>query len=141
MNPLRYEFTVRWRDTDMAGIVFNANFYVWMEDASNHFFAALGFPMSRSITENKIGLPAVESSCQFKKPLIFEDEAVIHTEVLHLGDKSIQFGHEFRRGDELIAIGKQTRVFADISGERLKAVSIPAEIREAILALGVKQES
>jgi len=119
----------------MAGIVFNANFYRWMEDASNHFFAALGFPWSRTIPEKKIGLPAVESSCQFKKPLKFEDEVVIHTQVLELKDKSITFGHEFRRGDEVVAVARQTRVFADLSGERLKAVSIPPEIREAILKL------
>jgi acyl-CoA thioesterase FadM len=56
MKKIECRFQVQWGDTDAAGIVFYRNFYKWMDEATHHFFAELGYPTA-ALFEQKIGLP------------------------------------------------------------------------------------
>ena len=85
----KYEFKVRWGDTDAAGIVFTPNFYKWMDEATHEYLAELIKPSSRLFQEDKRALPILEAFCQFKKPLRFEEHVVIETTVLEIHNKKV----------------------------------------------------
>ena len=74
-----HEFTITRRvefsETDLAGIVHFSNFCRYMEHAEHAFFRSL----DRSIVDRDLGVgwPRVHLSCDFKKPLRFEDEVEI----------------------------------------------------------------
>jgi len=80
-----------------AGIVFYPNFYKWMDQASHHFFAKIGFSSSKLMSEDKIGLPLLETSCKFHQPLVFEDQFVIKTSIDEIKNNpavSVLLGYE-----------------------------------------------
>ena len=128
-----YLFKVRFGDTDAAGIVFFPNFYKWMDEASHEFFTKLGYSTSKLLSVEKVSTPLLESKCEFKKPLFFEDEVVLRTEVLEIHNKVFKLAHTFYRGQTLIATGYTLRAWT-LFEDRPKAIPIPETIREQLVA-------
>lgn len=134
----KYEFKVRWGDTDAAGIVFTPNFYKWMDEATHEYLAELIKPSSRLFQEDKRALPILEAFCQFKKPLRFEEHVVIETTVLEIHNKTFKLKHVFKRGDEIVAHGYMIRAWTFFS-DTPKAEPIPKEVVEK-LTLSLERE-
>lgn len=128
-----YEYRVKWGDTDAAGIVYFPNFYKWMDQSTAELFRSIGFPLSRLFSEEKVGTPLVETHCEHKFPAIFDDLVRIETTIAEVGDKSFKVTHEMYIGEILIARGYEIRVWVDVSQGKIKAKSIPENIREAML--------
>ena len=122
---------VEFSETDMAGIVHFSNFCRYMEHAEHAFFRSLG----RSIVDRDLGVgwPRVHLSCDFKKPLRFEDEVEIHLLVSAKSSKSISYQFRFRVDGVEAARGAVTVVCVrrNETGE-MKAASIPPEIADQI---------
>lgn len=127
-----YLFKVTWGDTDAAGFVFFPNYYKWMDTAGHEFFGSLGFPSSQLYKEDKIGLPLLETHCEFKSPAYFEDVIEIVTTVVEVGNKVIRLSHDFYREDTLLAKGYVVRAWTDFASQPLKAVRIPDQVRQAL---------
>lgn len=130
---IQYSFKVRWGDTDAATIVFFPNFYRWMDEATHEFFTAIGYPTVSLMEEKKIGVPLLESKCVFKRPLMFEDEIVLITEVTELHNKVFKLSHEFYRGETLIAEGYTLRAWTSFA-DKPRAITIPDDVRERLQA-------
>jgi len=130
-----HEFTITRRvefsETDMAGIVHFSNFCRYMEHAEHAFFRSL----DRSIVDPGLGIgwPRVHMSCDFKKPLRFEDEVEIQLRVSAKTSKSISYQFRFRVAGAEAACGALTVVCVrrNEAGE-MKAASIPPEIADLI---------
>ena len=130
-----HEFTITRRvefsETDMAGIVHFSNFCRYMEHAEHAFFRSL----DRSIVDRDLGVgwPRVHMSCDFKKPLRFEDEVEIQLLVSAKTSKSISYQFRFRVAGAEAACGALTVVCVrrNEAGE-MKAASIPPEIADLI---------
>ena len=137
-----HEFTlshrVEFSETDMAGIVHFANFYRMMENAEHAFFRSLGFGIHGHETGTTIGWPRVNASCEFLKPLRFEEIVDIHLIVAEVRTRSIRYAFHFWKDDggarTEIARGSMTAVCAtvDKTDGKLAAVQIPDAIRAAI---------
>ncbi|ARK29904.1 acyl-CoA thioesterase [Halalkalibacter krulwichiae] len=132
MNKIDYQFKVNFGDTDAAGIVFYPNYYRWMDQATHHFFTTLGFPTSTLIRDEKVGTPIIESKCNFKFPLFFDDEVTIESTMTEMKEKVFTIEHVFLKDGNKIAGGYEVRAWCDISGERPKAIAIPNEVRDAV---------
>ncbi|MEW9672133.1 acyl-CoA thioesterase [Ammoniphilus sp. 3BR4] len=127
-----YEYKVKWGDTDAAGIVFYPNFYKLMDQATAELFHALGFSLSQIYAKEKIAMPILETHCVFKSPAFFEDSLQVITKVLELREKVYKLGHEFYRGETLLANGYEIRAWTSFGQGKPKAESIPETIREAL---------
>lgn len=128
-----FKFKVQWGDTDAAGIVFFPNFYKWMNESTHEIFAAIGFPVSKLIAEDKIGLPLLETHCNFRSPLYYEDKVVLHSTVEDVGNKVIRVNHQFYKDGQLVAEGYDVRAWTSFK-EKPKAEVIPEEVRKKLLA-------
>ncbi len=136
-----YEFKaqrrVEFSETDLAGIVHYSNFFRYMETAEHGFFRSLGFsiaPHQFAPGQTKIGWPRVHASCDYHKPLRFEDLVEIHLLVAELKSKAITYQLRFNRvlGEtrEEVARGKLTVVCVsyDEATRAMKATHIPPAI-------------
>src|SRR5262245_42918768 len=137
---MAYEFKARRRvefsDTDMAGIMHFSNFFKFMETAEHGFFRSLGFSIFDAGRKPRIGWPRVHASCDYHKPLRFEDEVEIHLLVAEKRSKAITYQIRFRKlgqQPEEVARGRLTVVCVghDASGA-MRATNIPDEIATKI---------
>jgi YbgC/YbaW family acyl-CoA thioester hydrolase len=125
--------TVEFSETDMAGIVHYSNFFRYMESAEHAFFRSIGFSVAARPGAPKVGWPRVHASCDYHRPLRFEDRVEIRLRVVEKRSKSI--GYEFRffklgaAEPEEVARGRLTVVcVAHQADGTMKATPIPEEI-------------
>ena len=129
-----YDVKVMFGDCDPAGIVFFPNFSKWMDAASLHFFVECGIPPWRELkkTTGIIGTPLVDAQASFRNPATYGEDLDIESWVEAWNTKSFVMRHVARRGDTVIAEGREVRVFAvREAGDptRIRAVPIPAAWR------------
>lgn len=131
-KTIEYHFQVRWGETDAAGIVFYPSFYAWMDEATHHYFAEIGYPTSKSFVEDKVAMPLCEAKCVFKTPLLFGDQVTVRTTMSEVRNKVFVINHTFVRDGQTVAEGYEIRAWADFNTPKVKAVPIPDELRQAI---------
>ena len=128
---------VEFCETDMAGIMHYANFFRFMETAEHGFYRAIGFSVVEMSLNPKVGWPRVHASCDYRRPLRFEDEVEIHLLVIEKKSKAVTYQFRFTKVNdptcEEVARGKLTVVCVtqDEQGQ-MKAVPIPAPIADQI---------
>jgi YbgC/YbaW family acyl-CoA thioester hydrolase len=131
---------IEFAETDLAGIVHFSNFFRMMESAEHAFFRSLGFSIHSYVDSNEpgraIGWPRVSASCDYFRPLRFEDEVEIHLLVAEVRNRSIRYEFAFRKVGESgeVARGTMAAVCTSVDKEsgRLIAVPIPERIRAQI---------
>jgi acyl-CoA thioester hydrolase len=111
------EIRVRYADTDQMGVVYYANYFVWMETGRTEYFRSLGMPYSE-VERNDILLPVIKAFCQYKSPARYDDILRVATHIASLQDVRILFKYEiFRKtGSELVAIGETEHAFVNRQG-------------------------
>ncbi|MDB6130780.1 MAG: 4-hydroxybenzoyl-CoA thioesterase [Verrucomicrobiales bacterium] len=140
---MAFEFTalrrVEFSDTDMAGIMHYSNFFRFMETAEHAFFRSLGLSIVMNHREPAVGWPRVHASCDYKRPLHFEDEVEIKLLIKEKRSKALTYLFIFSKlqpaGKIEVARGQLTvvSVMKDASG-KMTACQIPAELAEKIEA-------
>src|SRR3954462_11653151 len=100
---MAYEFKlirrIEFAETDMAGIVHFANFFRMMEATEHAFFRSLGSSIHAEEDGQMVGWPRVSTSCDYRRPLRFEDEVEIHLLVEEVRSRSIRYLFVFRTLD------------------------------------------
>ncbi len=137
-----YEFTyshrVTFAETDLAGIVHFANFYRMMENAEHAFFRSLGFSIHGDFDGIHVGWPRVSATCDFFKPLRFEEVVEVQLLVAEVRTRSIRYLFRFWKEEAgrrvEIARGAVSTVCAalDKHAGKMSAVPIPAALRARI---------
>ncbi len=134
---------VPFADTDLAGIVHFANFFRYMENAEHAFFRSLGYSIHPSgsaatglETYEGYGWPRVSATCEYKKPLRFEQEVQVEVHIRERQAKTINYEFHFlTEGHEgPVAVGKMTVICVrfDEEAKRMRAVDMPDTIRSKI---------
>jgi YbgC/YbaW family acyl-CoA thioester hydrolase len=133
-----YEFKhlhrVEFAETDMAGIVHFANYFRMMEAAEHAFFRSMGSSIHTQAEGHAIGWPRVSATCDYLRPLRFEDEVEIHLLVAEVRSRSLRYRFIFRNRGEEVARGAITAVCATVTNGKLVAVPLPESIREQVSA-------
>lgn len=122
---------VEFGDTDMAGIMYFANFFRFMEAAETDFLNSLGTNVLFERDGVKWGFPRVSVGCDFRKPARFADVLTVAVTVEHVGLKSVRYRFDFsnQHGDA-VASGRITGVCCKESGDGgLESAAIPEDIR------------
>ncbi len=96
-----YEFRVTRRvefnETDLAGIVHFSNFYRYMETVEQAFLRSLGHSVVMRQYDPPLGFPRVHASCDFRRPLHFEDLVELHLLVKEKRPRSLSYQIRFHR--------------------------------------------
>jgi acyl-CoA thioester hydrolase len=124
---------IEFADTDMAGIVHFANFFRFMESAEVEFLRSRGLSVSMIWNGERIGLPRVAASCDYLRPVTFEDVVEVAVSIERIGSKSVTYGFEFFKDGAVIATGQVTSVCCRVlKDNKLEAIDIPANYREKL---------
>ena len=128
---------VEFSETDMAGIMHYSNFFRFMETAEHGFYRSLGFSVVLKQFNPPLGFPRVHAECDFRKPLLFENEVEVHLLVREKKAKSISYAFRFRNLSsspaEEVATGLLTIVCVTHQANgKLAATNIPPEISDRI---------
>ena len=127
---------VEFGDTDMAGIVHFTRFFHFMESAEQALLRSLGLSVVTEWEGVRVSFPRVSASCDYLRPVRFEDVLTVDVAVRNVGRASVTYGFEFSKDDEPVARGQITAVCATLNSAtgRMAATAIPENIRAQITA-------
>lgn len=124
---------VEFAETDAAGMIHFSAYFLYMEQAEHELFRHLGTSV---LTEDESGIiswPRVSASCDYSRPVTFEDELQIDVGIARLGEKSITYQFYFMKNDQQVALGQITSVCCRIvHGQPPKPIVIPQSYVELL---------
>jgi acyl-CoA thioester hydrolase len=121
---------VRFNETDAAGIVFYANYFVWADLATQALLR-----MDEATGRGPDGTPRfplaiVECGGTFLAPTRFDDELAIETVVASMGTSSVRFAHTFSRlSGEVVARVFEQRVLTQTVDGVVAKKALPDDLR------------
>ena len=129
-----YRLRIAFSDCDPAQIVFFANYFKWFDTSCRELFTAYGVPSWRDTlaTRGIIGTPLINAEAKFINSATYGEDIEIESAVIEWKTKSFVVRHVARRGETVLAEGREVRVFAIQDPEdilRIKAILIPEDIR------------
>jgi len=106
---------VRYAETDQMGVVYYANYLVWMEVGRVELCRALGFNYSDMEREDGVLLAVAEACCRYLSPARYDDEVIVKTWIEEANTRMATFGYEMRlaEGDRVVATGQTRHIFVD----------------------------
>jgi len=134
-SEFRLKRRVQFYETDAGGIVHFSVYFRYMEEAEHALWRAAG--LSIHDRDSGFGWPRVHASCDYHKPLRFEDLVEIHLLVAEKRSKAITYEVRFHRvngaAPEEVARGRLTIVCVSHAVDgTMKATAIPEEIASKI---------
>jgi acyl-CoA thioester hydrolase len=125
----RTEIRIRFSEVDSMGVVWHGNYIRYFEDGRESFGNQFGINYLDFYRENVV-IPLVKVNCDFKKPLIYGDTAIIETRFVNCEAAKLQYDYTIYRNntDEIAATGSTVQVFLNPDMELL--LDFPPFFRE-----------
>ena len=109
-------FRVRYAETDQMGMVYYANYLIWMEIGRSDFCRARGFSYADLEREENAFLTVAEAGCRYLAPARYDDEILVETEITRLGRRVVEFSYKIKRDSTLLAEGKTVHIVIGSNG-------------------------
>jgi acyl-CoA thioester hydrolase len=121
---------VRYAETDQMGVVYHANYLVWMEMGRVELCRARGVRYRDMEEQDGVLLAVAEASCRFQFPARYDDEVIVQTRVARSTTRLIEFGYAMLEAESkrVLATGSTKHVFC---GRDLKPCRLPDKYHEA----------
>jgi len=113
---------VRYAETDCMGVVYYANYLVWMEVGRVELCKSLGFDYRNMEDQDGVFLTVAESHCRYRAPARFDDEVIVRTWLDEAGTRLAVFAYEMRLAEsgQILATGYTRHVFVNRRIERTR---------------------
>ena len=123
-----HEISVRvyYEDTDLAGIVYYANYLRFIERARTEWVRALGVDQGALKREEGIVFAVRRVEADYLKPARFDDVLTVTTRLLELGGARIELEQQVLRGAERLFTARVVLVCLSEAGG---AVRMPPSVR------------
>jgi YbgC/YbaW family acyl-CoA thioester hydrolase len=124
---------VQWADVDIAGIMYFAAYWRFVEYAEICYFAELGFPYDTVFDEYDFWLPRVRAEAEYHAPALMNDWLRMRTHLEKVGASSVRWQtvvFNERTGEPG---GAFTVTVACIDRMAKKSCPMPEPIRQALL--------
>jgi acyl-CoA thioester hydrolase len=121
---------VRFAETDQMGIVYYANYFIWMELGRVEWCRARGVRYRDMEAEDGILLTVAEAACRYLSPARYDEEVAIQTEVKRASPRLVEFAYALTSAETglKLATGSTTHVFC---GRDLRPTRLPEKYRGA----------
>jgi acyl-CoA thioester hydrolase len=115
---------VRYAETDQMGVVYYANYLVWMEVGRVELCKACGFIYRDMEREDGIYLAVAEAQCQYRHPARYDDEVIVKTWIEKANTRMMTVAYEIRRAedDRRLATGYTRHVYVSSA---MRPTSLP----------------
>lgn len=128
---MAHSFAVRvyYEDTDLAGIVYYANYLKFIERARTEWVRGLGVDQTRLRAEQGLVFAVRRVEADYLRPAKFDDQLTVTTELLTIGGARIELRQEVMRGAERLFTALVVLVCLHNNGHPAR---VPADIRSAL---------
>ena len=110
MYTAKKEIEVRYAETDQMGVVYHANYVIWMELGRTQLIEELGFRYA-DLEEQGILSPVIDIQASYKQPVRYGEKAVIHTWVEKYDGVRVTYGYEIYTQEGALSLtGSSTHV-------------------------------
>lgn len=115
---------VRYAETDQMGVVYHANYLVWMEMGRVELCRELGVRYRDMEEQDGVLLAVAEAGCRFLSPARYDDEVIVRTSVSRSNTRLLEFAYDMLDAGSLrlLAKGSTTHVFC---GRDLRPCKLP----------------
>jgi acyl-CoA thioester hydrolase len=111
VSPHSTSIRVRYAETDQMGVVYYANYLVWMEVARVEYCRAIGFHYKDMELEDGVLLAVAETHCRYIRPARFDEEISIATTVPDVNRRFVTFEYGMTCAGRPVATGWTRHVF------------------------------
>ncbi len=127
--------TPRYAETDQMGVIYHGNYFTYFEVARTGFFKHFGYSY-KLMEERGVMLPVIDVSCQYKKPILYDDEIIVRTTVDTVKGIRIKMKYEIIRTTtkELLATGSTTHAFVDLELKPIRFNRLDEALKKIIEA-------
>ena len=122
----RFELRVYYEDTDLAGIVYYANYLKFIERARSEWVRCIGIDQAALKADAGIVFVVRRVEADYLSPAHFDDELTVETTLTNLTAARINLTQIVTREDTLLFTSEVTLVALTDAG---KPTRIPADIR------------
>jgi acyl-CoA thioester hydrolase len=125
---MTHEFPVRvyYEDTDMAGIVYYANYLRYIERGRSDWVRCVGIDQNEMKTRDGVVFAVRRVEADYCAPARFDDELIVETQTQSVSAARLVMQQDVRRGSDLLFSAIVTIVCIAENG---KPVRLPANIR------------
>ena len=122
----RFHLKIYYEDTDLAGIVYYANYLKFIERARSEMFGNLNINQKKLFEGGKFFV-VTDLRAKYLQPACFGDDLVVITELKKVKGASILLNQEIYRSTELLF---QSSINLALLRNNGKVTRIPANIRQ-----------
>lgn len=131
MKVHRHPVRVYYEDTDLAGIVYYANYLKFLERGRSEMVRAAGISQTEMKAQGLVfAVRRIEAD--YLKPAQFEDDLIVETRAERLGAASLDMPQRVLRGDEVLLEAMVKIVVLNGAG---RPARLPADIRAKLVAI------
>ena len=124
-----HRLTVRYLEVDQQGVVFNAWYLAYLDEAMTGYLTARGVPYA-TLTGAGIDVQLVHTELDWRGAARFGDELAVGVTTGSLGRTSFALAFEVRRGDEVLVTARTVYVVVALDGSGKREV--PPFLRTAL---------
>ncbi|MCX7644166.1 MAG: tol-pal system-associated acyl-CoA thioesterase [Rhodobacteraceae bacterium] len=134
----RFETRVYYEDTDLAGIVYHANYLKFIERARTEWVRGLGIDQTRLRAERGLVFAVRRLEADYLAPARFDDLLTVETRPVGLTAARVVLSQTVLRDGVPLFAAQVTLVALTRAG---RPARLPAELRRALESLGRSQAS
>lgn len=124
----KFKQTIRFYDSDPAGVLFYGNLHRYLHAAYEDFLTSN--ELKKYFAGNEILLPVIHAEADFYKPIKPFDDVTINMGVSSIKESSYEINYEvYNDRKELAAKGRTVHVVVDANFRKIK---IPEDLRQLL---------
>lgn len=119
---------MRYAETDQMGIVYHANYLVWMEVGRVEYFRAAGIRYRDLEADEGILLAVMEANCRYIWPARYDDEVVIQTSIAEATPRMVRLNYAMHDAEtsRKLAVGYTRHIFLS---KEMRPTKLPEKYR------------
>ena len=131
MTSYQTRFRVRYAETDQMGVVYYANYLVWMEVGRVELVRALGFQYKDLEQSEGLYLSVLDANCRYIYPAKYDQEIVVETKIVKATSRTVEFGYLIRSAEpeRLLAEGSTRHIWLN---REWRPTSLPEKYRAGL---------
>jgi acyl-CoA thioester hydrolase len=126
-----HDIRVRFADTDLQAIVFNANYLTYYDVAWAEYLRAMGLTW-QAMVDSGVDTVLARTTLEFKAPARFDEILQVYVRVSKIGNTSLTFDFEiYREGDDRL-INSASSIYVCVDPKTLEKIKVPDHLRALI---------
>ena len=108
---------VRYAETDAMGVVYYANYFVWMEIGRTDYCKYVGFSY-RDLERDEGNMAVADAACRYIAPARYDDEILVRTRIERLSRRLVSFDYSVSNSGtgQVLAQGRTSHIMVGKNG-------------------------